>query len=313
MALTMSNREAFGRALVKLGGVDPRVVVLDADVCTSTRTALFREAFPERFIQIGVAEQHLMSAAAGMSTVGGLVPWVSTFGVFAAGRALEQVSISIAYPRLNVKINGSYAGVPTGSAGATHQAMTDIAAMRALPGMTVIDPLDAVEVEAAVFAATALEGPVYLRTTRHETRVLLDAASCRFELGKAVKLLDGDALTIVGTGPMSVLAWDAARLLADEGIRARVLHIHTIKPIDEEAIVAAARQTAGFVTVENHSVIGGLGSAVCEVVARHWPARVLRIGFPDVYGESGEDGAVFRKLGISVEHVAAAARALLAG
>jgi transketolase len=237
----MANREAFGRALVKLGEQNHRVVVFDSDVCTSTRTCLFQDAFPERFFQMGVAEQNMVSAAAGMSTVGSLIPWVSTFAVFASKRALDQVSISIAYPRNNVKINGSYGGIPTGKAGATHQAVQDIAIMRSMPNMTVIVPLDAVEVEQAVF-------------------------TYRFQWGKAVLLRQGSDVTLMVTGVMTELALQGAEALEREGIDARVLHIHTIKPIDREAIIGAAGETRGIVTVENHSYIGGLGGAVSEVL-----------------------------------------------
>jgi len=231
MAIMMANREAFGRTLVELGKRNQNVVVFDADVCTSTRTCLFRDAFPERFFQMGVAEQNMISAAAGMSTVSGLIPWVSTFAVFASKRALDQVSISVAYPRRNVKINGSYGGIPTGKAGATHQAVQDIAIMRAMPNMTVIVPIDGVEVERAVYAATEYLGPVYLRTTRHETPVVLNPETYRFQWGKAVMLREGKDVTLIGTGVKSVLALDAAGVLEKKGIDARVLHIHTIKPI----------------------------------------------------------------------------------
>jgi transketolase len=311
MGTLKANREAFGEALVELGRRDPRIVVFDADVCTSTRTSLFREAFPDRFIQMGVAEQNMVSAAAGCSTVANLIPWVSTFGAFASRRALDQVYISVAYPGLNVKINGSYAGIPTGRAGATHQAMEDLAIMRALPGMVVIDPLDAVETRCAVFAATEHAGPVYLRTTRHETRVVFDADRYRFTLGAAVPMRPGDDVTIIGSGIMTALALDAADVLLREGIRARVLHVHTLKPIDERAILSAARETGAIVTVENHSVIGGLGSAVCEVVCARSPVPVRRIGFPDVFGESGDDEAIHRKLGLTVENVVNQARGLV--
>jgi transketolase len=307
----VANRDAFGEALVELGKRNPRVVVFDADVCTSTKTSLFREAFPERFFQMGVAEQNMMCAAAGCATVGGLIPWVSTFAVFAAKRALDQVSISIAYPRINVKINGSYAGIPTGRAGATHQSVQDIANMRAMPNMTVIDPVDGIEVHEAVTACTEHEGPVYLRTTRHQSRIILDAETYRFQWGRAVQLREGRDITLIGTGVMSVLALDSALALESEGIHARVLHIHTIKPMDEEAVLKAAEETSRIITMENHSVIGGLGGAVCEVVTKQAPVPVRRIGFPDVFGESGDNEAVFRKMGLSTDNVVRTARELL--
>jgi transketolase len=311
MAMSIANREAFGRALVRLGERNHRVVVFDSDVCTSTRTCLFRDAFPERFFQMGVAEQNMISAAAGLSTVGGLIPWVSTFAVFASKRALDQVSISVAYPRNNVKINGSYGGIPTGKAGATHQAVQDLAIMRSMPNMTVIVPIDSVEVEQAVFAATEFQGPVYLRTTRHETPVVLDSDTYIFRWGKALLLRQGGDVTLVGTGVMSVLALHAAQDLEKEGIDARVLHVHTLKPIDREALVDAARETRGIVTVENHSVIGGLGGAVSEVLGESHPAPLRRIGFPDTFGESGDNDLIFEKMGLSVEGVVQTAKGLL--
>jgi transketolase len=311
MTKVMANREAFGRTLVELGRRNPKVVVLDADVCTSTRTCLFRDAFPERFFQMGVAEQNMVSAAAGMSTVGGLIPWVSTFAVFASKRALDQVSISVAYPRNNVKINGSYSGIPTGKAGATHQAVEDIAIMRAMPNMTVIVPVDGVEVEQAMYAATDYRGPVYLRTTRHETPVILNPETYRFEWGKSVLLREGEDVTLIGTGVKSVLALHAARELEKEGVNARVLHVHTVKPLDREAVIRAAEETRGLVTMENHSVIGGLGGAVAEVLADARPAPLKRIGIPDVFGESGDDDLIFAKMGLSVEGVVRTVRQLL--
>jgi len=311
MAIMMANREAFGRTLVELGKRNQNVVVFDADVCTSTRTCLFRDAFPERFFQMGVAEQNMISAAAGMSTVSGLIPWVSTFAVFASKRALDQVSISVAYPRRNVKINGSYGGIPTGKAGATHQAVQDIAIMRAMPNMTVIVPIDGVEVERAVYAATEYLGPVYLRTTRHETPVVLNRETYRFQWGKAVMLREGKDVTLIGTGVKSVLALDAAGVLEKKGIDARVLHIHTIKPIDREAIIKAAEETCGIVTMENHSVIGGLGGAVSEVLTDERPVILKRIGIPDTFGESGDDDQIFRKIGLSVDNVVKTVKILL--
>ena len=302
--ITRANREAFGQSLVEIGRTNPRVVVFDADVCTSTRTALFRDAFPERFIQMGIAEQNMVCAAAGCSTVAGLIPWVSTFGAFASRRALDQVSLSVAYPRLNVKINGSYAGIPTGMAGATHQAMQDVAIMRSLPHMTVIDPVDAVETRLAVRAATEYNGPVYLRTTRHESPVILDPETYRFTWGRALLLRAGGDVTLIGTGTMSVLALEAAEVLATRGVNARVLHVHTVKPLDEEAILSAARETGRIVTVENHSIIGGLGSAVCETVCERCPVPVHRVGFPDIFGESGDDGQIYDAMGLSVRNIA---------
>jgi transketolase len=311
MAELVANRKAFGEALVELGRTNPKVIVFDADVCTSTLTVFFRDQYPDRFIQMGVAEQNMMCAAAGASTVNGYIPWCSTFAVFASKRACDQVSISIAYPRSNVKINGSYGGIPTGKAGATHQSVEDLAIMRAMPNMTVIVPVDAVETRLAVLAATEYRGPVYLRTTRHETPVILDKATYKFEWGKAVQLEDGEDITLVGTGVMSVLAMESAGALRKEGIRARVLHVHTLKPLDETPILKAARETAGIVTMENHSIIGGLGGAVAELLCERQPARMKRIGFPDVFGESGDDNKIFAKMGLSVENVVRQAKLLL--
>jgi transketolase len=307
----ISNRRAFGEALVELGRANLKVLVFDADVCTSTMTVLFRDSFPERFIEMGVAEQNMMCAAAGACTVDGYIPWVSTFALFASKRACDQVSISIAHPKSNVKINGCYGGIPTGRAGATHQSVQDIAIMRAMPNITVIVPVDAVEVRQAVFAATEHFDPAYLRTTRHDSRVILDRQSYGFEWARAVLLERGEDITIIGTGVMSVLALESAAELRKHGISVRVLHVHTLKPIDERAIVKAARETAGVVTVENHSVIGGLGSAVAEVLSELSPTPLKRIGFSDVFAESGDDEAVLVKMGLSVGNVVAAARKLL--
>ena len=295
-------REAYGEALVELGRANPDVVVLDSDVATSSRTSLFRDAFPARFYQFGIAEQNMFCAAAGMSTLG-LVPFACTFAVFAAKRACDQVSISIAYPRLNVKVSGAYGGIPTGKAGATHQSVEDIAIMRAMPNMTVIAPADAVETRQAVFAAAAFEGPVYLRTIRCECPVIFDG-SRRFEIGRGYVLRPGDDATLVATGIMTAKALSAADRLAARGIKVRVLHMPTLKPIDEELILAAAAETGRVVTVEDHSVIGGLGGAVAELLSENRPAPLLRIGIPDRFGESGDNEALYSKYGMSVADIA---------
>lgn len=295
-------RRAFGEALVELGREDPRIVVLDADVCTSTMTHLFREAFPDRFYQIGIAEQNMFGIAAGMSTVEGVVPFVSTFAVFATERACNQVSISIAYPKNNVKINGAYAGIPTGKAGATHQSIQDLAIMRSMPNMVVIAPADAREVREVVRFAADYIGPVYIRTTRHETPVFLPE-DYRFQLGRSLLLKEGDDITLIGTGVMTFLALESALELEKSGIDARVVHMSCLKPFDDEAAVKAARETAGIITMENHSIIGGLGGAVAEAVCEKCPTRVIRVGFPDVYGESGDDYEIFKKMGLHVDNV----------
>ena len=301
----IAPREAFGEALVELGQSNPDVLVLDADVGTSTQTAIFRDAFPDRFYQIGIAEQNMIGIAAGLATMG-FTPFVSTFAVFAARRVCDQVAISVAYPNLNVKINGSYAGIPTGKAGATHQAFEDIAIMRAIPNMRVWVPADAVETRQAVFAAAEVDGPVYIRTVRCEVPVIFDD-SYKFVPGKSVLLREGRDVAIISTGMMTPKALDAVTTLAGSGVSARLIHMSTIKPIDEEAIISAANEIGRIITVENHSIIGGLGSAVAEVVAERAPATLKRIGFQDHFGESGDDEKIFSKYGVNTEHIVSAA------
>ena len=305
----IAPREAFGEALVELGKVNKDVVVLDADVGTSTKSIYFKKAFPDRFYQVGVAEQNMMGIAAGLSTLG-FIPYACTFAVFASKRACDQVSISIAYPKLNVKISGAYGGIPTGRAGATHQAVEDIAIMRAMPNMKVIVPGDAVETKRVVCAASKIEGPVYIRTVRCPVPVLFDQ-TYDFELGKAVSLKRGNDVAIVSTGMMTAKAVAACEVLSREGIKARVVHMPSIKPIDVAAIVKAAEETAGIVTVENHSIIGGLGGAVAEVLAEHCPARMKRLGLRDHFGESGDNEAVFTKYRMNTPDIVEAAKALL--
>jgi len=301
-------RAALGDALVEVGGRNEDVVVFDSDVCTSTQTAKFRQAYPDRFYQMGVAEQNMVGAAAGMSTLG-FTPWVSTFAVFLAKRAVDQVRVSVAYPKLNVKLNGAYGGIPTGKAGATHQSVEDIAVMRCMPNMTVIVPADAYETRQAVLAATEMTGPVYLRTVRCPVPVILDEKHS-FEIGRSYTLCEGTDLTIVATGMMTPKALAAARELQKDGVNVRLIHMPTIKPLDIEAIVKASRETGGILTVENHSRLGGLGGAVAETVSEHAPCKVTRLGFPDVFGESGDNEAIFSKLGINTECIVATAREL---
>ncbi len=301
-------RAAFGDTLLELGAANPAVIVFDADVATSTYTARFREAFPRRFIQAGIAEQNMVGMAAGASTLG-LIPWVSTFAVFLAKRAADQVRVSVAYAQCNVKLNGAYGGIPTGKAGATHQSVEDIAVMRCMPNMTVICPGDAVETRLAVLAATAHRGPVYLRTVRCHVPVIFDG-SHKFEIGRSYRLREGGDLTIISTGMMTPKALQAALDLEKEGIRARVIHMPTIKPLDVEAVVCASKETGRIITVENHSRLGGLGGAVAEVLTEHAPCYLRRIGFPDVFGESGDDEAVFKKLGVGTRAVVDAALAM---
>ncbi len=301
-------RAAFGDALVELGRENPMLVVFDADVATSTCTAKFREAYPERFIQAGIAEQNMVSMAAGMCTLG-FVPWVSTFAVFLAKRAVDQVRVSVAYAQLNVKLNGAYGGIPTGKAGATHQSVEDVAVMRCMPNMTVLCPGDAVETRLAVRAATDFRGPVYLRTVRCHVPVIFDS-SHRFEIGRSYRLHEGTRLSVIATGMMTPKALAAVLELEKEGIHARLIHIPTVKPLDVEAIVEASRETGQIITVENHSRLGGLGGAVAETITEHAPCRLVRLGFPDVFGESGDDEAIFSKFGVNTESIVAAGRKL---
>jgi transketolase len=301
----IAPRLAYGEALAELVKRNDRVVVLDADVGTSTFTSKVRDAKPESFYQIGIAEQNMFGIAAGMSTLG-LIPFATTFAVFASKRAADQISISIAYPKLNVKIGGAYGGIPTGKAGATHQALEDIAIMRAMPNMTILVPADAVETKKAVFAAAKYDGPVYIRTVRCNVSVIFPD-NHKFEIGKSVLVRNGKDITIISTGMMTPKAKDAGEILARKGIDARVLHIHTIKPIDIKAIVKAASETAGIITVENHSIIGGLGGAVAEVLCEHHPAKLIRLGMPDAFGESGDDEKIFSKYKMNTENIVEAA------
>lgn len=301
-------RAAFADALLELGAENPSLVVFDADVGASTYTARFRDAYPQRFIQAGIAEQNMVGMAAGISTLG-LVPWVSTFAVFLAKRAVDQVRVSVAYAQSNVKLNGAYGGIPTGKAGATHQSVEDIAVMRCMPNMTVLCPGDPRETAQAVRAATAHRGPVYLRTVRCPVPVIFDEHH-RFEIGRSYRLHEGTHLTIISTGMMTPKALKAALDLEKEGIHARLIHMPSIKPLDVEAIVQASKETGQIITVENHSRLGGLGGVVAETLAEHSPCRLVRLGFPDVFGESGDDEALFSKLGVNVESIIAAALAM---
>jgi transketolase len=283
-------------------------VVFDADVGTSTYSARFREAYPERFIQAGIAEQNMVGMAAGMSTLG-FIPWVSTFAVFLAKRAADQVRVSVAYAERNVKLNGAYGGIPTGKAGATHQSVEDIAVMRCMPNMTVICPGDPRETWQAVRAATDCRGPVYLRTIRCPVPVIFDE-SHRFEIGRSYRLHEGTHMTIISTDMMTPKALQATLELEKEGIHARLIHMPTIKPLDVEAVVGASRETGRLITVENHSRLGGLGGAVAEVLTEHAPCHLRRLGFPDVFGESGDDEAVLSKLGVNTESIVATGLAM---
>lgn len=282
----IATRESYGNALVELGQKHDDLVVLDADLAGATKTGIFKKAFPERHIDCGIAEGNMMGVAAGLAAAG-MVPFASSFAMFAAGRAYEQVRNSIGYPHLNVKIGATHAGISVGEDGASHQCLEDIALMRVIPGMTVIVPSDDIEARAAVEAAYAYKGPVYLRFGRLAVPVINDRPDYRFEIGKGITLREGKDLTIVATGLEVQSALEAAEKLAADGVSAEVINIHTIKPLDEELILASAKKTGRVVTVEEHSVIGGLGGAVCEVLSAKAPVPVLRIGVNDVFGESG--------------------------
>lgn len=298
----IATRDSYGNALVELGKEHDNIVVLDADLAEATKTIKFREAFPDRHIDCGIAEANMTGIAAGMST-SGFVPFMSSFAMFAAGRAFEQVRNSIGYPHLNVKIGATHAGISVGEDGATHQCNEDIALMRTIPGMVVINPCDDVEARAAVKAAYEYVGPCYLRFGRLALPVINDEETYRFEIGKGVELKKGKDITIIATGLCVSEALEAAKLLADDGIDAQVINIHTIKPIDEDIIVAAAKTTGRLFTVEEHSVIGGLGSAVAEVLSEKCPTRLTRLGIKDVFGESGPAKELIHKYKLDAEGI----------
>ena len=299
---TIATRESYGRTLAELGAENPNLVVLDADLAGSTKTAVFGKAFPERHINCGIAEGNMMSVAAGLAACGKTV-FASSFAMFASVRAYEQIRNSIGYPRLNVKIGASHAGISVGEDGATHQCNEDFAIMRSIPGMVVICPSDDVEACAAVRAAAEYDGPVYLRLGRLAVPVFNDPANYKFEMGKGVVMKEGTDVSIFATGLEVNEALGAAKLLEADGINAEVINIHTIKPIDTELVAASAKKTGKVVTVEEHSVIGGLGSAVCEALAETVPAPVLRIGVQDVFGESGPAKALIAKYGLDAEGI----------
>lgn len=282
----VATREGYGKALVELGKEHEDVVVLDADLAAATNTGMFKKEFPDRFIDCGIAEGNMMGVAAGLAAAG-KVPFASSFAMFAAGRAFEQVRNSIGYPHLNVKIGASHAGISVGEDGATHQCNEDIALMRTIPGMIIINPSDEVEAKEAVKAAYEIDGPVYMRFGRLAVPVINDRPDYKFELGKGVVLREGKDVVVIATGLCVNSALEAAEKLAEDGIQAKVINIHTIKPLDEELVVAAAKETGKIVTVEEHSVIGGLGRAVCETLCEKYPTSVLKIGVKDVFGESG--------------------------
>ena len=290
----IATRESYGNALVELGREHDDLIVLDADLAGATKTGVFKKAFPDRHIDCGIAEGNMMGIAAGLATTG-MVPFASTFAMFAAGRAFEQVRNSIGYPHLNVKIGATHAGISVGEDGASHQCNEDIALMRAIPGMTIINPSDDVEARAAVKAAYELEGPVYLRFGRLAVPVINDRPDYKFEIGKGVVLREGSDLAIIATGLCVNSAVEAAQMLEADGISAMVINIHTIKPLDKDLVIKAAQKTGKIFTVEEHSVIGGLGAAVCETLSENYPVPVKRIGMYDVFGESGPATALLAK------------------
>ena len=299
---TIATRESYGRTLAELGAENPNIVVLDADLAGSTKTGVFAKAFPERHINCGIAEGNMMSVAAGLAASGKTV-FASSFAMFASGRAYEQIRNSIGYPHLNVKIGASHAGISVGEDGATHQCNEDFAIMRSIPGMVVICPSDDVEARAAVRAAAEYDGPVYLRLGRLAVPVFNDPENYKFEMGKGVVMKEGTDVSIFATGLEVNEAIGAAKLLEADGINAEVINIHTIKPIDKELVAASAKKTGKVVTVEEHSIIGGLGSAVCESLSETVPTPVLRIGVNDVYGESGPAKALIAKYGLDSEGI----------
>ncbi len=306
-----SMREAFGQALVEIGESHPEVVVLDADVSHSTRTVLFAERFPERFYNLGVAEANMMDIAAGLATTG-CIPWVSTFSFLASLRAGEQIRTCIAYPRLNVKIAAGYAGLSDSFDGPTHQSVFDLAVLRAMPNMAVIVAADAPEARAAVKAATAYSGPVYLRLSRAEVPVVFAGGEPEFEIGRGRLLREGADVSLVATGVLLHRALAAADQLSNQGIAARVVEIHTLKPIDESILLEAAQQTGAIVTVEEHSVIGGLGGAVAELLGRRHPTPIEMVGLADTFAESGPYEALLDAYGLGVADIVAATHSVLA-
>ena len=310
MAEKIATREAYGNALAEFGEKYD-FVVLDADLAAATKTGVFKKKFPERFFDCGIAEGNMVTVAAGLAAAG-KIPFASTFAMFAAGRAFEQIRNSVGYPHLNVKIGATHAGITVGEDGATHQCLEDIATMRTIPGMTIVNPADAVEARAAVEAAILHNGPMYLRFGRMAVPVIYDKATYKFELGKGVKMTDGTDVTIVATGIMVDMALTAAELLKAEGISARVVNIHTIKPLDKELIIDSAKATGAIVVAEEHNIIGGLGSAVTEAVCEAYPVPVTRVGVEDQFGRSGKVPPLLEMYGLTPANIVAKAKAAIA-
>ncbi|MEQ2578215.1 transketolase family protein [Hominiventricola aquisgranensis] len=306
----IATRESYGNALAELGAQNPNIVVLDADLAGATKTGIFKKAFPERHIDCGIAEGNMMGVAAGLATCG-KIPFASSFAMFAAGRAFEQIRNSIGYPHLNVKIGATHAGISVGEDGATHQCNEDIAIMRTIPGMTIICPADDVEARAAVKAAAEYVGPVYMRFGRLAVPVINDEANYKFEIGKGITLKEGKDVTIIATGLEVNESLEAAKLLEADGISAEVINIHTIKPLDKELVVASAKKTGKVVTVEEHSVIGGLGGAVAEALSEEAPTKMLRIGMMDKFGQSGPAKALIEYYGLDGKSIYEKVKAFL--
>lgn len=297
----IATRDAYGNALLKLGQSNPDVVVLDADLSKSTKTAGFSKAYPERFFQMGIAEADMMATAAGFATAG-KIPFASTFAIFASGRAYDQVRNSIGYPHLNVKIAATHAGITVGEDGGSHQSIEDVTLMRAIPGMVVLSPADAVETEKLILKAAEYQGPVYIRLGREPLNVIFDD-QYQPEIGKAVRLREGDAATIVVTGVMVEKALEAADRLSEEGLKVRVVNVHTIKPLDEAEMIAAAKETGAIVTAEEHSYMGGLSGAVAEVIVRQAPVPMEFVAVQDRFGQSGAPSLLMKEYGLTAEDI----------
>lgn len=305
-----ATREGYGDGLCALAEVRPDLIVLDADLSAATKTSIFKKAYPEKHFNCGIAEQNMMGVAAGIASTGKLV-FASSFAMFAAGRAFEIIRNSIAYPGLNVKIGATHAGISVGEDGATHQCNEDIALMRALPGMTIINPADYTEAKAAVLAMANYEGPTYLRFGRLAVPIFNDESTYKFELGKGITVKDGKDITIIATGLMVAEAIEAGKALKEQGIDARIINIHTIKPIDRDIIIKAARETGKIVTVEEHSVIGGLGSAVGDVVLEECPVPVIKIGIKDVFSHSGPAKELLKEFGLTADNIVKTVKGVL--
>jgi len=305
----VAMREAFGKALLEMGRINKDIVVLDADLASSTKITYFAEEFPERFFQCGIAEQNMIGVAAGLAACG-KIPFAASFAVFVSRRPADQVAISVAYPGLNVKIIGAYTGLFNGRTGASHMAVEDISIMRAIPGIIVIDPADAVETAGAVRAIAEYEGPVYMRETRDGWPDVFDN-DYRFEIGKASEVRNGDDVSIIAAGVMTSEAIKASKKLKEEGIGARVINMSTVKPVDEEAIIKAASETSAIVTAENHNIYGGLGSAVAEVLVENHPVPMQRIGIRDVLNESGTNRELLDKFGMRYGHIIESAKSVI--